>query len=245
MKHLFIDADSIAYAGAYKEDPVLSMQHIDGVIGDIWQKAHEIAVEAGDTLENKMHIYVETWEQKYNFRKWLAVSTPYKAKRTKTIPAHCITTAKKHLVEKWGAQLAVHKESEDYCLIGANSVGYENAIVAAIDKDVYQAPTTYINYNTGAVVTLSIEDAELRLWKQVLTGDSTDSIPGLQGIGPKRAEAALDGVPVECYSSQSALTYKESGKSYGYFIEQCRLIYLLREEAEVWLPVTEEQWNEL
>ena len=245
MKHLLIDADSIAYAGAYKEDPVQIYSHIDSTIQDIWSTFSGICASAGDTPATKMYIYVETWEQKHNFRKWLAVSQPYKAKRTKTIPLHCIKEAKKHLVGKWGAEAVKHAESEDYCLIGANAVGYDNAVVAAIDKDVYQAPTTYINYNTGEVVTLSHEEAELRLWRQILTGDSTDSIPGLEGIGPKRAETALDGVPVECYSNHVAHIYKELGHSYGYFIEQCRLIYLLREPAEVWLPITSEEWSEL
>ena len=32
---------------------------------------------------------------------------------------------------------------------------------------------------------------------QCLTGDGTDNIPGIKGIGPKKAEAILFGVPME------------------------------------------------
>ena len=245
MKHLLIDADSIAYTGAYKEDELLGLRRVDDFMKQVWDDCWLYARENGHDMQTRT-TYVETWEQKYNFRRWVACTLPYKGGRAKSIPKHYIDLCKKHMVDKYGAITVVYEESEDRCLQDQRSYGAENCIVAYKDKDVPQAAGIYYNYDKREFLTLTHEEAELRLWKQVLTGDkSTDNIPGLDGIGPKRAETALDGVPVECYSNHVAHIYKELGHSYGYFIEQCRLIYLLREPAEVWLPITSEEWSEL
>lgn len=256
--HLFVDADSIAYAAAYKEDPVAIMVHIDEVMKSIWRDACKIADQQGRPLHRSWNAWVESWGEKWNFRKFVAVTQKYKGKRVKTIPPRLIENAKKHLVSNYGAGVAIYCESEDHCLIGANAVGFSNAIVACIDKDLYQVPgVTFLNYNTGEISSYTQEQAHYNLWRQIALGDSTDGIAGVPGIGKsaKFFSEVLDKANPECYSRLVAGLYKDcskwttaqypDGHSYEYFMEQCRLIYLLREPAEVWTPLTKEEWNEL
>jgi hypothetical protein len=100
------------------------------------------------------------------------------------------------------------------------------------------------------------EFAHWHLYKQFLTGDkSTDNIPGAnptnsrkKGVtcGDKTAEKILAAVKPEQYAIEVARQYKLRGHSYEYLLEQCQLLYLLRERGEMFeYDLTEEEYEVL
>ena len=68
-----------------------------------------------------------------------------------------------------------------------------NSVVVSIDKDLHCIPGTHFNPKTKAIEQISEEWANYFYWKQLLMGDSVDNIPGIKGIGPKKAEKVLEG----------------------------------------------------
>jgi 5'-3' exonuclease len=78
--------------------------------------------------------------------------------------------------------------------------------VVSIDKDMAQIPGWHVNPTKDDFPRwVSEEEADYFLALQWLTGDSTDGIPGLPGIGPKKAEKLLGGLRAPGNPIQKAL----------------------------------------
>lgn len=118
---------------------------------------------------------------------------------------------KKHVIKKWEACISnVGLESDDECLIAKNH--YDKAydvVIAHIDKDLKQLPGKFYNYNAKVEEIITAEQAYLNLWTQVLTGDSSDSIRGIPGIGPVKANEILSSNPTLDYSHKVWMAYSE------------------------------------
>ena len=80
-----------------------------------------------------------------------------------------------------------------------------STVICSIDKDLLQVPGLHYNWvhdrsernDTNGKVSVS-EDVGLRkLYQQVLTGDSTDAILGIRGVGPVTARKIIGGVLAE------------------------------------------------
>lgn len=52
----------------------------------------------------------------------------------------------------------------------------------------------------------------MKFWTQMLTGDTTDNIPGCKGIGPKKAEKILAGLDAKTYGAAVWSTYMGNPK---------------------------------
>lgn len=83
-------------------------------------------------------------------------------------------------------------EAEDAVGMLAHHFKYQDVIIAHIDKDLNQIPGKHYNYSTQLLTDIDEQQASYLFWKQVMTGDSTDNIPGIPGIGPKKAAVVLD-----------------------------------------------------
>ena len=230
---VFVDADSIAYAAAYAEHPTQMEQTVDGYINGIKE-----ACQSNDIVG-----FVENPEGKNNYRKFVAVTRVYKGNRAGKEKPPWLTEAKQYLRQKHGFNFVNAMESEDACSISAHALGLDKCYIAAIDKDLHQIPATFYDYKYKRWKSVTAEEAEYNLYAQVLSGDSTDNIPGVAGMGGKKAEAALmeaDHLPTMC-----AQVYKDKGYGYEYFLEQARLIYILRRHGDVFTPVSRETWEAL
>lgn len=68
----------------------------------------------------------------------------------------------------------------------------EEYVIASIDKDLKQIPGEHYNYRTMETMVVEQWQAERNLALQLLTGDQTDNVKGVKGIGPKKAEKILN-----------------------------------------------------
>ena len=62
----------------------------------------------------------------------------------------------------------------------------------AQDKDLDQIPGRHYNWTTGEAYQVSAREGLTFFFQQILSGDSTDNIPGLTGTGPVKAKKMLE-----------------------------------------------------
>jgi len=99
---------------------------------------------------------------------------------------------KSHAVNYDGSILCDGYEADDQVRIWALEVKDKtNAIVVSVDKDLDCIEGLHYNPRNKNIYTVEEDYADYFYWKQLLMGDSTDNIPGIEGIGPKKAEAYL------------------------------------------------------
>jgi 5'-3' exonuclease, N-terminal resolvase-like domain len=172
-----------------------------------------------------------------NYRHGIATRATYKGNRSGS-PQPCHMRAiRKHLIDR-GAVVSAGEEADD--LIGIAATADKSAIVVSIDKDLMQLPGRHYDFVKKEEVTVSAKEAVLNFYQQVLSGDSTDNVPGLSGVGPVRARKALADCrsPTDCWRVALNLYTAEFGDVYGpaYAVEAARLVYVRREVNETWEP---------
>jgi 5'-3' exonuclease len=125
-----------------------------------------------------------------NFRHDFATLKPYKGTRKNTDWADYFKPiAKKHFAEKWKFYGVSHIEADDACSIAHHTYKDTYDIIhVSEDKDAKQmAPFVRYNPNPSKKCFEEISAFEGRafLYYQGLVGDSSDSIPGIPGVGEK------------------------------------------------------------
>lgn len=169
---------------------------------------------------------------KGNYREEVAITKPYKGNRDAPKPVHY------DVVKQWyvdqGARIIDGQEADDAIGIAAVKTG---GVVCTIDKDLNMIPGLHYDWNLGLKYKVSEYDAHRFFLQQLLTGDSTDNIPGLKGYGPKKAEAALadHSSIVDKWEAVKEL-YKSLGHDVEYLTEQGKLLWIRRKTGEIWTP---------
>ncbi len=103
-------------------------------------------------------------------------------------PKH-IAAAKEYIKEMYNAVMFPNYEADD--TIASYITKYKNAAHAGMDKDIKQVEGWHYDFVKKEWEYTDVEDSVLKLYRQVCTGDSTDSIVGIPKIGPKKAEEAI------------------------------------------------------
>ena len=123
-----------------------------------------------------------------NFRHAIATIKPYKGNRTKTKAPLFLSELKGALI-KLGKLLnsSSGMEADDQVIIEylkaeANDI---DVVLCTIDKDAKQLYGNHYNFDKDELYAISYEDSLRNLYGQLLTGDGTDNIPGLFGVGGK------------------------------------------------------------
>jgi len=242
-KTLLIDGDSIAYMAGIGETEEDARRIVDEYMRRITSK----------TWSGRYELYIEADKNKNIFRNHVATTKPYKGNRKDCQRPTHLRTAKNYMVACWGAKVQFYLESEDMVAIRAYEYGLENVIIASIDKDMLQIPTEFYNYNKDEQFIMMEYQSDTHFWTQVLTGDATDNIPGLKGVGPKTANQIIFNLGTmhidfvdESLCRHVVKEYIKRGHPYQYFLEQCRLLRMLRTRDDVYVPpTTKEEYERL
>lgn len=173
-----------------------------------------------------------------NFRERISTRAKYKGNRDGSARPTHHKAISAHLVSKWGAKYAVGQEADD-CL-GIAMSAHPGGVCVSYDKDLKQLPGRHYDWTTKTEVTVSKREGSLAFYSQALSGDSTDNIPGLEGIGPAKAAKLLEKCdsPVECWQVVQDAYVEKYGMANGinYAVETATLVYVRRKENEVWSP---------
>ena len=176
-----VDADIIAYrcAAAGEEDDLSDvLMSTENFIKDMYRR-----------INLGKYIFFLTGSN--NFRHDVAVTKPYKGNRKDVAKPKHLYDVRDFLVEHFNSMVIDGFEADD-ALASARYRYGEQSVILTIDKDLYQIPGYHYNFVKDERYLVSAVEACYNLWKQVVTGDSTDNIPGLAGVGEAKFDKAWD-----------------------------------------------------
>lgn len=143
---------------------------------------------------------------------------------------------REYLIKQWDAQVVDNIEVDDEVSILCVE-DPATSVIVSIDKDLDNTPGWHYNYDKDTTYYIDEHQASLNFYRQLLSGDPTDNIPGIKGIGKKRAEDTLQ-LPLtdERLCSIVWKVYQEHGYDWSYMVQQGRLLWMLRERDVMWYP---------
>lgn len=207
---IIVDADTLAYSACAVCEEMWLIENPDGDLEQSFtqdiDRATKHALEKMQLILDRVGGKPENVELhftggKSNFRYGLlAEAFPtdpdkhYKAKRADKKHPKGLYEVKTNLLNHFVGQFHYNCEADDYVVWRKKVLG-DKAILAAVDKDVlkniegchwnyydnsrYNIPMQWVN--------VSEEEARFNQYMQAITGDRSDNVPGLDGIGPKKA----------------------------------------------------------
>ena len=179
-----LDADILVYKIGFASEDVSE----EICLGRVTKLVNEIVYQDLKCDDYKAYI-----TGKGNYRNELAVTEPYKGNRKDAKrPVH-YDAIRTHL-QRLGAELVEGSEADDAVATEATKTG---GWIVSIDKDLDQVAGWHYNFVKHEEYYVTEEEGLRNLFTQVLTGDRTDNIIGLKGIGPKKAEKLLQDCKTE------------------------------------------------
>ena len=230
---VLIDGDIIAYRAAFSTQddlPQDAKEKVDSLMMYIFDETIELPFPS--KFEYQTYLTGKT-----NFRFDVAKSYPYKGNRQSSEKPRYLGTARDHMVDKYSAVISVDEEADDLISKAAAELN-NNCVVASVDKDMLQIPCWHFNFMRGEWTKVDEWSGTKFFYTQILTGDAADNIKGIYGIGPVKAKKIL----ADCDTEESL--WEACVKAYDgdvdRIIENARLLWLRREEGEMWLPPVNE-----
>lgn len=226
-KDLLIDADFLIYSVGFASEDVSEKFATSRLV---------------ETVEELVYLYLkaDSYEAfltgKNNFRYDIAKTVPYKGNRKDAPKPVHYDALRKCMVERLGAVVIDGQEADDEVAIRMTKEP-DKYLLVGVDKDLKQIPGWHHNPTKGLTEYINEIEAYKYFVTQILTGDRVDNIPGLAGIGPKKAAKALEKATTpEDLLKAAWLVYQEKEHEIEYFIEQGQLLWLRRTEGELWQP---------
>ena len=155
-------------------------------------------------------------------------------------PLH-LSAMKDYMVKKYGAHRCDGMEADDVVSI---HIGYDlkNNCIVSVDKDLRNTPGWHFNPDKLTLDYITESEADLNFYRQLLMGDSTDGIVGIAGYGKAASTRILPvAMPPEDMCAVVWEHYKLKGYDMDYFVQQGRLLWMLREEGIMWTPSLENE----
>lgn len=214
MTTLLIDADAIGFRAAASCEPTKIKPERESLDEAIYRATNLIHRICNTLAPEEYRLFLGGSE---NFRKTLYPD--YKANRTQPKPVY-LDSVRNLLIEEWEATVCAGYEADDGLGIAAN----EDTIIVGIDKDLKQIPGRHYNFVKDTSVEVSPEDAAIFFYTQMLTGDSSDNVRGIDGIGPVRAGRILSGLHPSRMESTVWDCWREAGRSeQEFYVTYCVL----------------------
>jgi hypothetical protein len=180
---------------------------------NVWSKGisrpdHELWIEHKvEPIENAIHIIkqiidschekIQGLEQRFflsgkgNFRYKIATVAPYKGNRDPSHKPVHLEGVREWALKYLAAEVVDGAEADDGVAILATS--NPESVIVSNDKDFKQIPGWHYNFVTGEMFNVTEREAGLYFFQQLLTGDPTDNIPGIEGLGEVGASKILAG----------------------------------------------------
>lgn len=177
---------------------------------------------------------------------------PYKGNRAEMHTPFYLEECKNYLKECHPTVVCDGYEADDGCgiLMSTGMEGYDELLLCHIDKDMDMIEGNHMRWSrniNGKVhpaefYTISKEEANRHFYMQLLSGDSTDNIPGLYKLtGKKLLKPIREGLnslhtSLEMWEYVKGVYAKNGMKDENILIQIARLLWIQREENEVWFP---------
>lgn len=227
MKAL-IDGDILVYRVGFTTGEVN-----EGIAAARMDESIRGILEALETTEYTVYL---TEQQKNNFR--YAIYPDYKNNRKAPKPLH-YAFLREYLVLEHNAVVVEGQEADDQ--LGIDQT--KDTIICSTDKDLDQIPGWHFNFVKQILYEVTPEQALKWFYTQLLTGDkAVDNIPGLAGVGPKKAEKWLK----DCLTEEEMYAVIEREYKARHpdrwldeIILNGQLLKIRTRNGEMWLPPNE------
>lgn len=183
MTIALIDGDIVLYRGASSCEPTkikpdrepleVALARTDKIMVDI---LHETGAED----------YLVFLSGTNNFRK--DINPEYKANRKDHVKPRWFEQCGQYLIDEWNAEITDGYEADD--ALGFNQT--KDTIICTIDKDLLQVPGRHYNFVKKEWQVVDELTGYKNFYKQMLTGDTSDNIFGIKGIGAVKAAKLID-----------------------------------------------------
>ena len=169
-----------------------------------------------------------------NFREDIATIKPYKGNREGMVKPIHFDLIRDWLIDKPYTILSDNEEADDVI----SRAMMEGHVGASPDKDLNNTPGTHFNFRKWETYEVTEDEAIRNFYKQMLTGDTADNIPGIKGYGPIKAGRLIDNCStVKGMEEVVHETYKGVyDDPVAAMTEVGQLLWMRREENEMWEP---------
>jgi DNA polymerase I len=237
---LLVDADVVAYMCASAAEVAVGDE--EGYWTwqcDIYEVQASIDAHIAHLREqlNADEVKLCLTDSAQNFRK--TVLPTYKSNRASVKKPVALRPIRDWLIQERNAYLRPNLEGDD--VMGILSTWPKlkgEKIIVSIDKDMKTIPGLY--YRDAATGIVEITEADANYWHlyQTLIGDQTDGYKGCPGVGPKKAEAILNGIKADVAVNGGDFvriawatvveTYEKAGLTEDDALQQARVARILR-----------------
>lgn len=169
-----------------------------------------------------------------NYRYDIAKTQPYKGNRKAEKPKH-YELLREYLIKAWGCEVIEGQEADDAIGIKAYEIeDKESFVIMSIDKDLDMIEGWHYNFVKDDKYFITEMSALISFYRQILTGDNVDNIPGLKGIGPAKSAKILKDCKTEADLFNAVL--KAYDGNINYLTEMGQLLWIRRKPNEIWQP---------
>jgi hypothetical protein len=213
-------------------------------VGFASEEAEEVQAKARLTelvtdivfFDLKCHDYEAYLTGSNNFRDSIAVTVGYKANRKDAKRPKHYQALRDHAV-RLGAVIVDGEEADDRV---ATRMSQGEFVLVGVDKDLLQIPGWIYNPVKKEIQKIEPFEGLVNFYTQILTGDRSDNILGLKNIGPVKAAKILKDCKDEVSLYKACVkAYEDKGEPLERVIENGRLLWLRREEGQIWEPPME------
>jgi len=194
--------------------------------------------------------YIGVFSDKVSFRNEWYRYAPYKGQRKDKEQwlLDWESVIKNYYINKHGFVTATDLEADDICVAGSvyfTAAGVDT-VIASPDKDLRQVPGKFYNFSKKTVEDAPVvielvtdEQANYNLWLSIITGDMTDNVYGVPGLGPVKAKKLLDEAidPLQYLSIARGAYAKYFGPHYGRIIfDETRITIMMMQPGHTLWP---------
>ena len=212
-----IDGDLIAYrcSATVPEDvdKDVAFYRMDVLIQQI--------IEATDATQYRVFL-----TGKNNFRK--KINPEYKANRKDTVPPVYLQDCRQYLVDNHYAVISDGCEADDLLGVSQN----KDTIICSLDKDLRMIPGRHYNWTKVELDKVTQQDGLRHFYKQMLIGDKSDNIFGVDKIGPVKAAKLIDHLDEE--QDMFDVVYDKYNQDAQRFVMNANCLWIQRNHGEIW-----------
>ena len=174
-----------------------------------------------------------------NYRYKVATTRPYKGNRDQAHRPTHEHAIKDFIRSRFNTVVSDGEEADDAMGIAQTRIGPLESVIVTLDKDLDMIPGLKYNFVNRVPYSITEDQGHYNFCKQLLTGDSTDNIPGLPKIGHAKAAKLLENIPQEDMMLEVALAYMRHAPKddwLEYLREQGQLLWIRQQPNEMWEP---------
>lgn len=233
-----------------REDKILTPEPVEFALHTVKAQVSGIELAVRDHFFTCARLY-PILSGPGNYREDIATIRPYKGNRKAAPPIH-YQNIRNYLTSTCGAKVVHGREADDEVSILAHRARADKDayVVATIDKDLDQIPGWHYDYLKKVFYHISEDAARKVFWAQVLSGDSSDNVPGcwkmgvvganeiIQTIDDGRGDEYLWEAVIDEYARSMTLPgcpYTDR-KAEDVALETAQLVYIQKAPGELWMP---------